>query len=105
VDSRAERIGKNEGLFREVNERIGEISQGTPAEFICECGDKDCRSPVRLSTAEYERVRAEPTRFLVRPGHEMPEVERVVERHEQFFVVEKDEGGPAALAVETDPRT
>ena len=44
------------------------------------------------------RLRAEPTRFAVKPGHELPDVERVVERHESYFVVEKAEGEAARLA-------
>jgi hypothetical protein len=37
----------------------------------------------------YTAVRSEPTRFIVAPGHENLELERVVERHDRFFVVEK----------------
>ena len=41
---RAERIGLNEALFREVNERVKGINDGfggrlEEAEFVCECGD------------------------------------------------------------------
>ena len=30
----------------------------------------DCMKPVELSIEEYEKVRAEPTRFVVAPGDE-----------------------------------
>src|SRR6185437_1318518 len=77
-------IGRNEALFREVNERIREITAGQAVpldEFVifqCECGRLDCQEQAHLSLAEYEAVRAEPNRFIVLQGHELPEVERVV---------------------------
>ena len=56
-----------------------------------------------MSVEAYEAVRASPRRFLVLEGHETPEVERVVERHPAYVVVEKlDEA--ARVAEETDPR-
>jgi hypothetical protein len=56
-----------------------------------------------LTVAEYEAVRARPTRFLLKPGHWQSEVERVVEQNERFAVVEKHEE-EAEIARETDPR-
>jgi hypothetical protein len=38
------------------------------------------------------------------PGHEAPEVERVVERRDRYQVVEKDNGPPARMAEAADPR-
>jgi hypothetical protein len=34
-------------------------------------------------------VRGDNDRFAVVPGHENPEIERVVERHERYVVVDK----------------
>jgi hypothetical protein len=36
--------------------------------------------------------RPDPHRFFVRPGHETPDVETVVEREADWYVVEKPEG-------------
>jgi hypothetical protein len=106
---REARIGKNEILLREVNERIEELgSRLAPATsaigFVCECGDHTCTEQVRLEGHEYEAVRNNGRRFLTLPGHEAPEVERVVERHDRYQVVEKHEGPPGQLAERTDPR-
>ena len=50
MDDRATRIGKNEALFREVNERIRELtSDERDAEFLCECGDPSCTKPIPLT--------------------------------------------------------
>ncbi|MDQ3859575.1 MAG: hypothetical protein M3327_14220 [Actinomycetota bacterium] len=105
MDSREERVGKNEALFREVNERIREITTSNgDAEFLCECGDSRCAQPIAVSIDEYEAVRSVPTRFLIVPGHEIAEVEEVVQENERFAVVEKRPGLPVDLAAYTDPR-
>ena len=108
MDDTARRIGQNEALFREVNERVQDVvvgfGEGLPdAEFICECGHRDCTERIPMTLDEYEHVRAEPTTFLVKKGHDLPDVETVVEEHEAY-VVRKHPGATAALAAETDPR-
>ena len=110
MDERAERIGLNEALFREVNERVKGISERfggglEEAEFVCECGDESCMDRVRMKLSEYESLRAEATHFAVKAGHEIPDVENVVQRREGYVVVAKKPGDPAAVARETDPRS
>ena len=106
MDERVGRVGRNEALFREVNDRIREITTfDGDLEFLCECGDEKCTRPIRMSIAEYESVRSRASRFAIVPGHETPEVERVVEQNERFAVVEKLPGVPTEIAVETDPRS
>jgi hypothetical protein len=105
-----ERIARNEALFRQVNERVRDVSQAfatldpTPIDFVCECGMQDCTEPVRLQLAEYEAVRASPTAFFVLPNHVIAEVERVVSDRGDYVVVQKL---PHAndIARETDPRS
>lgn len=109
MDERGERIGRNEAVFRQVNERLKELGEGFSlvselADFICECGSASCAAPIRMTLAEYERVRSEPDLFVILPGHEIEDVESVVERHEGYDVVRKREGETARLARETDPR-
>lgn len=104
--SRDERLAKNEVLFREVNERIRDVTE-FPGEtdFICECGDAECVEPVALSLAEYEAVRATASRFFVRTGHELPDIEDVVERTDRYTIVAKRNGVPGRVAAESDPRS
>jgi hypothetical protein len=105
---REERIVNNEALFRAANERMAEWEEqhtSEPAEpYFCECADPDCRDKVWLHQHEYERVRADPRRFFVVAGHEIPDVESVIEQHQGWVVVEKHEEVYAA-AVESDPRS
>jgi hypothetical protein len=108
VDTRQQRVARNEALFRQVNERIEEINQklsdDTYSDFLCECGDEDCTAPVSLTITEYERVRSDPTHFVITNGHQVPDVERVVETNERYSVVEKFAGEAERIAVDTDPR-
>jgi predicted ThiF/HesA family dinucleotide-utilizing enzyme len=100
-----QRVALNEATFRKVNEGM-EVGQdpGGLLTFICECGRLGCNRLLELTRAEYEAVRANPRRFAVLSGHEMEEVEKVVERHDRYLVVEKA-GDPEAEVVEhTDPR-
>jgi hypothetical protein len=90
---------------RQVNEAIERGHGHTDsAVFVCECGYFGCTTTVRLSIAAYEAVRTSFDRFLVAPGHEIEEIEEVVERHADYFVVVKDEGTPKLVASATDER-
>jgi hypothetical protein len=104
---REQRIAHNETLFRAVNERIeaGRWPTGRdePAAFRCECGNLRCNQLVEMKLAEYEHVRAGATHFVLVPGHELPAVERIVEREPAYVVVAKV-GKAGEIAEETDPR-
>jgi hypothetical protein len=108
MTTRAERQGRNESLFREVNERIAELNQAFEvegrSEFLCECSRDDCKAPIEISIEEYEGVRGTSTRFFVVPGHEDESVERVVHRNDRYVVVEKI-GDAAEEADDLDPRS
>ncbi len=97
---------RTQSLFREVNERIEEVTAGRSAhgEVVCECADQTCAETIPLSLDEYEAVRRTSTHFLVRPGHDVREIERVVDETDRYIVVEKlDEAGSVAAAL--DPRS
>ena len=91
---RKERIAENELLFRALNERIEEVTESwkdATMSAVCECGDSLCFAPINLPVADYERILRDPlgNRFIVKPGHEINDVETVVERHDTYAVVEK----------------
>jgi hypothetical protein len=110
MEEQGRRIGQNEVLFREVNERLRELGEGfslvaEESEFICECGSATCTEQIRMTLAEYEAVRSDAKRFFVKPGHELPEYEKVLEERDDYLVVEKLPGGPAGIAIRDDPRS
>jgi hypothetical protein len=94
MDERIQRrVAANESAFREVNEAIERgLWQGESdslVAFRCECASLGCDKLVELTQTEYERVRSDPRRFFVLPGHEIPDIETVVETHARYVVVEK----------------
>lgn len=103
MDERKERLIRNELLFRQVNERLRELGEGFSlvserATFVCECSDTGCTEQLELTLVDYERVRERENQFLMRPSHEVDDVEETVERHETWVVVRKrpDETAEAA---------
>jgi hypothetical protein len=98
------RRGMNESLFRLLNERLEKqaLDRGLEATFeiVCECAHEDCTLRIPVLVADYEAVRAEPTRFFVATGHADPAIERVVESSEGHEIVEKL--GEAAMVAEVE---
>ena len=102
---RATKGVRNQALWREVNERIKAVAETSgKVEFLCECGRLECRATVDMSMAEYERIRASSVRFPIAPGHELPDIETVVEANERYTVVEKL-GRAAEVVAALDPRS
>jgi hypothetical protein len=84
--------GRTEALFRSVNNHIAAATDGLvdEAEFVCECADAGCADRLEAPLDDYEDVRTDPKRFLVKPGHADEEVERVVSDEGDYEIVEKD---------------
>jgi hypothetical protein len=109
ADQRAERLALNESRFREINERVEHDLEPIVEQtaeliaFVCECGRRSCTQAIELSIAEYEAVRSDATRFVVVAGHQIDDVEDVVERHDRYLVIQKH---PATWETvqRTDPR-
>ena len=100
-ESSQRRIAENEVTFRQVNEAI-EPRAGT-ASYVCECGRLGCSDTIELEHAQYEAVRTSFDRFVIRPGHQT-EVDRVVEDHEGYLVVEKVGDAAGEVLADEDRR-
>ena len=104
--STAERRALNENVFREMNERLerlGEEFGDDTVEFLCECADPACSAPLSIPVSLYEAVREHPRRFVVVPGHQREDLERVVQERPDCLVVEKL-GEAGEVAEDVDPR-
>lgn len=106
---RGERLARNEDHFRDINESLRDkhvhatVVRSGPLPFVCECASAECTEAIEMTIEEYRRVRRSPRRFVVAPGHEVPDVEVVVESGDGFVVVEKlGEAGEAARALDGD---
>ena len=99
---------QTEALFRDVNERIAQSAErfsSESAEFVCECADPNCTHRIETTLEHYDEVREDATHFLLVPGHEETDIERVVERRgPKLAVVEKFERVVARTARQLDPR-
>jgi hypothetical protein len=104
---REERIAGNEAMFRYANERAKGWEEHHADEgkelYFCECADPDCRQRLDLAKDSYEAVRSNSRRFLIAVGHEVPDVETVIETHDEWAVIEKDPGVTQTVK-ELDPR-
>lgn len=87
----------DQAVFRRANEELREFSaelleerneKALAVPFLCECGDRSCTRIVRLTLAEFDRVRGGHRRFVLLPGHEADQPVRVVSRSDRFVVVE-----------------
>lgn len=110
MEGREARFGRNEAVFRAVNDAIEGLNTSFAAvsdenlAIVCECGEMSCVEQIPILTAEYARVRNDPTLFLVVPGHNDPAVEAVVENdHGAYAVVRKPPGTPAERAANSGP--
>ena len=105
--SKQRRAAANEATIRDVNEGIergqwpGE--EDTPVGFRCECARLGCNRLVELTVREYEGVRANPRWFVILPGHQLSDVETVVEARSGYLIVEK-QNQAAEVAEQHDPR-
>jgi hypothetical protein len=105
-DDNAKRA-RTESLFRDVNERIAESAQRFDADttqFVCECADPNCTHRLEVTLAEYEDVRSDGATFMLEPGHEHDDIERIVERRGRFHVVEKVQKTVRATVQRLNPR-
>jgi hypothetical protein len=101
-----EKRAENEAAFREANEQIraAERRIQPPLDrvpYLCECDDVECHGAIRLTAAEYERIRADGATFMIVEGHSSDG--EVVERHDEYLVVRKHDRGGEVVR-ELDPR-
>jgi hypothetical protein len=87
--SRVDRIAQTERFFRAVNEEIAANDGHGTTVFLCECGNPACAEGVALTAEALRRLHAETGLFVVLPGHEIPDVETVVDQHNGYLVVRR----------------
>ena len=86
-----ERNARAQVVYREVNDRIRELDEAFQRhgriEVLCECG-RGCAERLEVPVEEYDRARLESTYFLVATPHVAHEVDRVIEDHGSWLLVE-----------------
>ncbi len=109
MSSAEERAARNQATFRAANERLRDAVEGISLAgdlipFICECSERTCTQVIRLRLNEYETVRANPTHFVITPGHESG-VDEPVETSDRFTVVAKTTSCARTIVARADTRT
>ena len=107
MDEQQRKYAENEVVFRKANEAATKelealqqtsTSEGEhdlapndelPMYFYCECADEKCHERIRLTKREYEDLHQSSDQFVILPGHNVPEVERIVQNNQSWMVVEK----------------
>ena len=107
--SDAIRKASNEIQLRKLNERLEEhheVVQPSVATWVCECADAICAEQIKMTIAEHEAVRAEPTHFFVVPSaeHVSPDIEYVVREEPTYWVIAKKGIGAEMSQREQEPR-
>jgi hypothetical protein len=90
---RKERLARNEAHARDLNERFG------LGRFVCECGNVQCYEIIRVPLDIYKSIRTDDRRFLIKPGHAVPQMEDLVVERSGWAVVRKHD--EVAHVVET----
>lgn len=89
------RLAENEVIFRQANIDMKDFMEdmgaknSTTLPFFCECSHVECRGRIEISARDYQTLHANKRRFILLDGHEIPEIERIIERREGYNVVEK----------------
>jgi hypothetical protein len=98
MSPRDARVTRNQELFREVNLHIAGLGEDSLSfakdgllPLVCECAHTGCMTPIEVDRATFEQVRENRLRFLVKPGHDDPVAESVVERRGGYLIIETDE--------------
>jgi hypothetical protein len=107
MNHREKRLALNEAMFREINERLE--AQLPPdgnnyLSILCECADPDCTTRIEITPHEYQAARADPRQFILVPGHELVEVEEVMNHGQRYEIVRKH-GRAGAIAAQTATST
>lgn len=102
------RQAENEVVFRQANQQIQKnlqkldksvvadghptslmLTEDIPLHFYCECSNENCRERIEITQGQYEALHKNTSQFVVIPGHEVAEIERIIKTEPTYLVVEK----------------
>lgn len=92
------RLLENEVVFRRANEKVQKFMQQQNAEqdaqpaalhFYCECSNEDCRERIVMTPARYAKLHDNRRHFIIKPGHGVANIEKIVKIAADYSVVEK----------------
>lgn len=57
--------------------------------LVCECALTDCENAIDVPASVFEQARDAGPHYIVSPGHQLPDIERAIDRGDGWIVVEK----------------
>lgn len=88
---RSHRQAHNQALFRAVNENIATLATRFEAEtqaYFCECSQAGCTQMLDVPAPIYDRVRSDPSHYLIRADHQDATQEVIVEDFGDYLIVQ-----------------
>ncbi|MDQ2973203.1 MAG: hypothetical protein M3Q79_01830 [bacterium] len=103
---------ENEMIFRRGNEKVGDnldevdsinIEAGNPElvrtedillHFKCECSDENCETRIPMLLSVYQKTHENRNAFIIKPKHQVTEIEKVIHTEDIYSVVEKNNSTP-----------
>lgn len=107
------RLAENEVFFRQSNSKVvqglkklEQIAKedgqhdmvahiDVPIQFYCECSNEQCRQRITMKPSTYSDLHKNGKQFLLKPGHDIPKIERVVREEADYIVTEKYKTPPS----------
>lgn len=101
------RLAENEVFFRQKNRAVEHGLETTKRlateahesmfigdedmqlHFYCECSDENCQERIPLKRSQYDAIHKANDRFVIVCGHEVPGIEKIVEKTDDYCVVQK----------------
>lgn len=99
------KLAENEVVFRKANEKVQKALEDAlkeaeeygidapdtdiPLHLFCECADDKCLERVVLTIAKYNELHPNPATFVILPGHEVAQIEKIIKKTKDYYVVEK----------------
>ena len=101
------RLTENEAMFRKHNEKVtkelAEVERKAASSreekpvdfsnlvlhFFCECADEDCLDRIKIKVGDYTTLHQQRDHFVVKVGHQVKGVEKVIKKFSQYLVVQK----------------
>lgn len=87
---REQRILETEEFFRQINDTIARNGKRDGKAYMCECANPYCNVTMDVTGDDIETLHSVAGYYLILPGHEIPDVERVVHENAAYTIVQKD---------------
>ncbi len=99
---------ENEMIFRRTNEKVGtdldELdtmykkdgdddlvrNENMSLTYKCECSDENCVERIPMELTMYQDIHTNRKMFIIKPGHQVKNIERVIDKNVDYYVVKKN---------------